>query len=97
MGRFVTRCSMTSGVPMDPNATGAVFANRQILAAKKGGKPRPANMAAAMATGVPKPAAPSMKAPKAKAIKRACMLRLLVTLPRESLMMSNLPVSTVTR
>ena len=88
---------MTSGVPIDPNATGAVFASKQTLAAKNGGKPRPASMAAAIATGVPKPAAPSMNAPKAKAINRACMLRLLVTLPSESLMMSNLPVSTVTR
>ena len=32
----------------------------------------PINSAAEMATGVPKPAAPSRKVPKAKAISRAC-------------------------
>ncbi len=32
-GSFVTPASVTSGVPMAPNATGAVFAIRQIAAA----------------------------------------------------------------
>src|SRR3974377_1742564 len=46
-GSFVTACSIMSGVPIDPNATGAVFANRHIAAAKNGGKPRHASTAAA--------------------------------------------------
>ena len=32
-GRFVTPASVTSGVPMAPNATGAVLAMRQMAAA----------------------------------------------------------------
>ena len=54
-------------------------------------------MAAATATGVPKPAAPSINAPKAKAIKRACRRASLVKFPIDDLIISNLPVSTVTR
>ena len=54
-------------------------------------------MAAATATGVPNPAAPSMKAPKAKPMSTACSLRSSLSEPMESLMISNLPVSTVTR
>ncbi len=88
---------MTMGVPIEPNATGDVFASRQMLAAKNGRNPRPTSMAAAIATGVPNPAAPSMKAPKANAISSACTLRSLVIPPNEFLMISNLPVSTVTR
>ena len=41
-------------------------------AAKNGEKPRPVSIAAATATGVPKPAAPSMNAPNANAISIAC-------------------------
>ena len=52
-------------------------------------------MAAATATGVPKPAQPSRKAPKAKAMSRACMRLSEVMEPMESLMISNLPVVTV--
>ncbi len=54
-------------------------------------------MAAATATGVPNPAAPSMNAPNAKAISSACKRRSAVRLPIESLMISNCPVSTVIR
>ena len=54
-------------------------------------------MAAATATGVPNPAAPSMKAPNANPIKTACSRRSSLSEPIESLMISNLPVSTVTR
>src|SRR3954464_7525139 len=82
---------------MEPNATGAVFANTQMPAAWKGEKPRPLKIAAATATGVPKPAAPSRNAPKAKAIKRACKFLSEVSWPMEVLMISNLPVSTVIR
>jgi len=32
-GRPVTLASVTTGIPMEPNATGAVFASRQMPAA----------------------------------------------------------------
>src|SRR5437868_3474135 len=82
---------------MEPNATGAVLANKHILAAKNGRNPRPTSIAAEMATGVPNPAAPSIKALKANAIKSACTGWLLVRWERELFMISNLPVSTVMR
>ncbi len=58
------------GVPMAPQATGAVLAKRLSTADWKGLKPRPTITAPAMATGVPKPEVPSMIAPKEKAISR---------------------------
>ena len=54
------------GVPSAPKATGAVLAISASPAAYSGGKPAPIISAAEMATGVPKPAAPSMNAPKLK-------------------------------
>ena len=51
-------------------------------------------MADVMATGVPKPAAPSMKAPKEKAISSACRRRSSVMEASEFLMTSNCPVLT---
>ena len=45
------------GMPIAPNATGAVFAIRHRPAAYSGLKPRPTSSAAVMATGAPKPAA----------------------------------------
>ena len=83
---------MTTGTPMEPKATGAVLAIRQMPAANNGENPSPVSMAAATATGVPKPAAPSMNAPKAKAISMACKRRSRVSPPMESLMMAKLPV-----
>ena len=96
-GRPVTVASVVTGMPMDPNATGAVLASRQMPAAKNGSKPRPASIAPDTATGAPKPAAPSMKAPNEKAMNIACRRRSLVRPPTESLMISNLPVSTARR
>ncbi len=93
----VMPASVTTGTPIEPNATGAVFASRQMPAAKNGEKPRPVSIAAATATGVPKPAAPSMNAPKANAISMACRRRSAVSPPIESLMISKLPVSSVSR
>src|SRR5882762_8158048 len=66
-GRAVTAASVCTGVPMAPQATGAVFAIRFNAAAWKGLKPSPIMNAPAIATGAPKPAAPSMNAPKQKA------------------------------
>ena len=60
-------------------------------------KPRPASIAPETATGAPKPAAPSMNAPNEKAMNIACSRRSLVRPPTESLMISNLPVSTARR
>ncbi len=79
---------------MAPKATGAVLATRQTPAAYSGLKPSPASIAAVIATGVPKPAAPSRKAPKEKAISRACIRRSSVIEAREFLMISNWPVLT---
>src|SRR5690348_17024360 len=54
-GRPVVTASVVTGIAMEPKATGAVFASRQIAAALKGLNPNPVNMAAATATGVPNP------------------------------------------
>ena len=54
-------------------------------------------MAPETATGAPKPAAPSMKAPNEKAMNSACSRRSFVNPPTESLMISNFPVSTTIR
>ena len=72
--RPMTPPSATIGIPIVPNATGAVFATRQRPAAYRGRNPNPTRVAPAIATGAPKPAAPSMKAPKQKAIMSACSL-----------------------
>ena len=54
-------------MPSDPKATGAVLAMSASEAAMIGSKPRPASIEAVMATGAPKPAMPSMSAPKQNA------------------------------
>ncbi len=54
-------------------------------------------MAPETATGAPNPAAPSMNAPNENAMNIACRRRSSVRLPTESLMISNLPVSTARR
>jgi hypothetical protein len=93
----VVAASVTTGMPIEPNATGTVFASKQIADALKGENPRPTSMVAAIATGVPNPAAPSRKPPKAKAISRACTRGSGVTRAMELRMTSNCPASTVTR
>src|ERR1035441_2961295 len=95
-GQPCNAASVITGMPMDPKATGAVFASRQIDDAYSAEKPKPTIIAAATATGVPNPAQPSMNAPNAKAINSACIRLSEVTEPIESLMTSNLPVVTVT-
>jgi hypothetical protein len=74
-GSPVTPASAISGVPSAPYATGAVLPIKAMPAACSGRNPRPISMAADIATGVPKPAAPSMNAPKLNAISRACRRR----------------------
>ena len=66
-----SRPRVTTGMPIDPKATGAVFASRARTAAVIGSKPRLARMEAEMATGAPKPAMPSIRAPKLNATSRA--------------------------
>ncbi len=52
-------CHSNNRIPTAPKATGAVFAIRQSPAACKGRKPSPTKSAAVIATGPPKPIAPS--------------------------------------
>src|SRR5579883_639843 len=85
------------GAPMAPKATVAVLANSAIAAEVRGEKPRPIIMAAQTATGVPKPAAPSKKAPKQKQINKICSRRSPVIRPRECWKTANSPFSTVSR
>ena len=93
-GKAVTAASVCTGVPMAPQATGAVFAIRFNAAAWKGLKPSPIMKAPAMATGAPNPAAPSMNAPKQKATSNTCSRRSAVIPATDSFMISNCPVST---
>ena len=86
---------MTTGMPIEPNATGAVLASRARTAAVTGSKPRLARIEAEIATGAPKPAMPSMSAPKLKATSRACSLRSVVRRASERLMTSKSPLATV--
>ena len=58
---------VVTGMPSEPKATGAVFAMSARTADMMGSKPRPASIDAVIATGAPKPAMPSMSAPKQKA------------------------------
>ena len=85
------------GAPSAPKATGAVFAISERPEAARGEKPNPINIAAVTAIGVPKPAAPSKKAPKQKAISRSCSRRSAGTLEIDPWMIANQPFSTVRR
>ena len=66
--RPVTLARVMIGVPRAPEATGAVLAMSDRPEAASGEKPSPMRIAPVTATGVPKPAAPSKKAPNAKAM-----------------------------
>ena len=83
------------GIPMDPKATGAVLAIKQIPAAYKGLNPNPTSIAAVIATGAPKPAVPSKKAPNENAISNACNLRSEVMEAIKCFSTSNCPLLTV--
>jgi hypothetical protein len=85
----VTCARVRIGVPMAPKATGAVLPIRARSAACKGRKPSPISMAAEIATGVPKPAAPSMNAPKLNAISSSWMRRSEASVPMLSLTTAN--------
>ena len=90
-----TLASVITGVPSAPKATGAVLAISDRPEAASGEKPRPMRMAAVTATGVPKPAAPSKKAPKAKAISSSWMRLSSVMPAMESCRILKLPFFSV--
>jgi len=93
----VTLARVMIGVPSAPNATGAVLAINASPDAASGEKPRPMRIAPVTATGVPKPAAPSKKAPKQKAISSSCRRRSSVMRASESCSTLNEPFSVVSR
>ena len=94
-GSPVTAASARIGVPIAPNATGAVFAMSDSPPAWSAGKPRPASSAAEIATGVPKPDAPSMNAPNENAMSSACTRRSSDRCATDRLTTSKWPVWTV--
>ena len=59
---------MTIGVAIEPKATGAVLPISESAAALSGLKPSASSITEVIATGVPKPARPSIRAPKEKAM-----------------------------
>ena len=61
------------GIAMAPKATGAVLATSATAAAFIGLKPTAISITAVIATGVPKPASASSRAPKQNAIITAWM------------------------
>ncbi|MNN59449.1 hypothetical protein D3C81_1745650 [compost metagenome] len=71
------------------------MAIRHRPAAYNGLKPRPTSRAAVMATGAPKPAAPSRKAPKEKPISSTCSRWSSVMDSTELRITSNWPLFTV--
>ena len=73
IGSSVWADSVTIGVAIEPNATGAVLPISDSAAALIGEKPSAISITAVMATGVPKPARPSISAPKEKAMITAWM------------------------
>ena len=72
-GSWVCAASVTIGVAIEPNATGAVLPISASAAAFIGAKPTAISITAVIATGVPNPARPSISAPKEKAMITAWM------------------------
>ena len=87
--------SVTTGMPIDPKATGAVFASSASTAAVTGSKPRLARIDAVMATGAPNPAIPSSSAPNENATRSVCSRRSVVRRVSDRLMTSKSPLATV--
>ncbi len=73
MGRSVWAASVTIGVAIEPNATGAVLPMRERAAAFSGLNPSASSITVVIATGVPNPARPSIRAPNVKAMITAWM------------------------
>jgi alanine-alpha-ketoisovalerate/valine-pyruvate aminotransferase len=87
--------SVTIGIAMPPNATGAVLATSATAAAFIGLKPSAISITLQIATGVPKPASASSSAPKQNAMMSACTRWSRLTLPNERWSTAKCPVSTV--
>ena len=83
------------GTARAPNATGAVLATRATTAAFIGRKPRAMSMTLVIATGVPKPARASSRAPKQNAMMTAWMRWSSLTFANERRRTSKCPVTTV--
>ena len=91
----VSNPSVTTGMPIDPKATGAVLASNASTAALIGSNPRLARIAAEMATGAPKPAIPSIRAPKQNATSSAWTRRSSVSRVSERRITSKSPLAMV--
>jgi hypothetical protein len=75
--------NVTIGVASAPKATGAVLAIRATAAAFTGLKPIAISITTVMATGVPKPASASSRAPKQNAMMIAWIRRSELTVSNE--------------
>lgn len=83
------------GVAIAPKATGAVLATSASTAAFKGRKPRAISITDVTATGVPKPASASSKAPNENVMMMAWMRWSSLMELKERRSTSKWPVSTV--
>ena len=86
---------MTIGVARAPKATGAVLAIRATAAALSGWKPSAISITTVIATGVPKPASASSRAPKQKAMMIAWIRWSGLTFSKERRSTSKCPEATV--
>ena len=68
IGSSVCEPRVTIGVAIEPNATGAVLPISDSAAALSGLKPSANSITEVIATGVPNPARPSIRAPNEKAM-----------------------------
>ena len=87
--------SVTIGVASAPKATGAVLAISATAAALSGSKPSAISITTVIATGVPKPASASSRAPKQKAMMIAWIRWSGLTFSKERRSTSKCPVATV--
>ena len=93
----VTPDSAMIGAAIAPNATGAVLASSDTMAAFSGFMPAAMSIAIEIATGAPNPARDSSSAPKQNAIRIARMRWSLLMMRMRSPSTSNQPVTTVSR
>ena len=94
-GSFVTVASVMIGTASAPKATGAVFATSATVAALSGRKPSAMSMTELIATGVPKPARASIRAPKQNAMMTAWIRWSSLIEANDRRSTSKWPVSTV--
>ena len=94
-GSPVTEPSTVIGLPIPPNATGAVSAMSASAAALSGWKPIAMSITAQIATGEPPPARASISAPNEKAMTIACTRRSLPIFANDRRSTAKSPVWTV--